>query len=195
MTRCSTSPWAGPIHQDVAAPARRACRPRAGVGCRREPPHRRHGAALGRLGRSGPAGAPARSARRRARPAQTRHRFDAGASRATRGRSSPLIGAVLLVGDAPYYSPFGFSSEKTNALWLPGPYERHRLLGRELKPGALDGARGLISAAGPLEHTARSRDPRCRPGRQTTIAADAARGMTHPLALRAVTDVNAYHPR
>ena len=60
------------------------------------------------------------------------------------------FGAVLLVGDA-YYSRFGFSSEKTNALWLPGPYERHQLLGCELKPGALDGARGLISARGPLE--------------------------------------------
>jgi predicted N-acetyltransferase YhbS len=56
-------------------------------------------------------------------------------------------GAVLLVGDAPFYARFGFSSEKTGALWLPGPYERHRLLGLELKPGALDGARGLISAA------------------------------------------------
>jgi predicted N-acetyltransferase YhbS len=60
-------------------------------------------------------------------------------------------GAVLLVGDAPYYARFGFSSEKTGALWLPGPYERHRLLGHELKPGALDGARGLISARSPLE--------------------------------------------
>jgi predicted N-acetyltransferase YhbS len=60
-------------------------------------------------------------------------------------------GAVLLVGDAPYYSRFGFSSEKTGALWLPGPYERHRLLGCELKPGALDGARGLISARSALE--------------------------------------------
>jgi predicted N-acetyltransferase YhbS len=60
-------------------------------------------------------------------------------------------GAVLLVGDAAYYSRFGFSNEKTNALWLPGPYERHRLLGYELKPGALDGAGGLISARGPLE--------------------------------------------
>jgi predicted N-acetyltransferase YhbS len=54
--------------------------------------------------------------------------------------------AVLLVGDAPYYGRFGFSSEKTGALWLPGPYERHRLLGRELRPGALDGARGMIGA-------------------------------------------------
>ena len=60
-------------------------------------------------------------------------------------------GAVLLVGDAPYYGRFGFSNERTAALWLPGPYERHRLLAHELKPGALDGARGLISACGRLE--------------------------------------------
>ena len=58
--------------------------------------------------------------------------------------------AVLLVGDAPYYGRFGFSAEKTGALWLPGPFEKHRLLARELAPGALDGARGLIGAAGAL---------------------------------------------
>ena len=52
--------------------------------------------------------------------------------------------AVLLVGDAPYYGRFGFSAEKTGGLWLPGPYEAHRLLGHELAAGALDGARGLI---------------------------------------------------
>jgi predicted N-acetyltransferase YhbS len=57
-------------------------------------------------------------------------------------------GAVLLVGVAPYYSRFGFSSEKTGALWLPGPYAKHRLLGCELVPGALDGATGLIGAGG-----------------------------------------------
>jgi len=57
-------------------------------------------------------------------------------------------GAVLLVGDAPYYARFGFSSEKTGALWLPGPYERHRLLAAELAPGALDNARGLVRASG-----------------------------------------------
>ena len=56
--------------------------------------------------------------------------------------------AVLLVGDAPYYGRFGFSAEKTADLWLPGPYERDRLLGCELKPGALDRARGLIGATG-----------------------------------------------
>ena len=57
-------------------------------------------------------------------------------------------GAVILVGDAPYYGRFGFSVEKTGRLRLPGPFERHRLLALELKPGALDGARGLIRAAG-----------------------------------------------
>jgi predicted N-acetyltransferase YhbS len=56
--------------------------------------------------------------------------------------------AVLLVGDAPYYGRFGFSSHKTGGLWLPGPYERDRLLACEIEPGALDAARGLISAAG-----------------------------------------------
>jgi predicted N-acetyltransferase YhbS len=58
--------------------------------------------------------------------------------------------AVLLVGDAPYYARFGFSTEKTADLWLPGPYERDRLLACELRAGALDGARGLISATGTL---------------------------------------------
>ena len=56
--------------------------------------------------------------------------------------------SVLLVGDAPYYSRFGFSADKTGALRLPGPYEQHRLLGLEFKMGALDGARGLIRATG-----------------------------------------------
>jgi predicted N-acetyltransferase YhbS len=60
-------------------------------------------------------------------------------------------GAIMLVGDPAYYNRFGFSGEKTGALWMPGPFERHRLLGRELKAGALDGARGMIAATGRLE--------------------------------------------
>jgi predicted N-acetyltransferase YhbS len=56
---------------------------------------------------------------------------------------------VLLVGDAAYYGRFGFSAEQTGKLWLPGPYEAHRLLGFELRPGALEGARGLIKAPKP----------------------------------------------
>jgi predicted N-acetyltransferase YhbS len=59
--------------------------------------------------------------------------------------------AVLLVGDAPYYERFGFSTEKTGSLWLPGPYERNRFLALELESGALHGARGLVSATGAFE--------------------------------------------
>jgi predicted N-acetyltransferase YhbS len=57
-------------------------------------------------------------------------------------------GIVLLVGDAAFYGRFGFSSEKTKDLWLPGPYERHRLLGLELVPDALEGAHGLVQPTG-----------------------------------------------
>jgi predicted N-acetyltransferase YhbS len=58
--------------------------------------------------------------------------------------------AVLLVGDAPYYERFGFSTERTGSLWLPGPYERGRFLALEIETGILDGARGLVAATGPV---------------------------------------------
>lgn len=57
-------------------------------------------------------------------------------------------GAVILVGDAPYYARFGFSAAPTGALRLPGPYARERFLGLELLPGALRGAHGLVEATG-----------------------------------------------
>jgi predicted N-acetyltransferase YhbS len=57
-------------------------------------------------------------------------------------------GAILLVGDAPYYGRFGFSAAATGDLWMPGRFERDRLLALALKPGALEGARGLIGATG-----------------------------------------------
>ena len=54
--------------------------------------------------------------------------------------------AVLLAGDPTYYSRFGFSAERTGALWLPGLADKTRLLGRELTVGGLDGVRGAIRA-------------------------------------------------
>jgi hypothetical protein len=57
-------------------------------------------------------------------------------------------GAILLVGDAPYYGRFGFSAEKTASLAMPGAYQQDRLLGLELQAGALDGASGTIGATG-----------------------------------------------
>jgi predicted N-acetyltransferase YhbS len=56
--------------------------------------------------------------------------------------------AVLLVGDAEYYSRCGFTSAKTGKLRMPGDYDQSRLLGLELIAGALDGAAGMIRAAG-----------------------------------------------
>ncbi|WP_163267757.1 GNAT family N-acetyltransferase [Chelativorans alearense] len=56
-------------------------------------------------------------------------------------------GAILLVGDAPYYARFGFSAEKTGRLSMPGPYERERFLALELVGGALDRAHGVLKPA------------------------------------------------
>ncbi|MEY9126352.1 GNAT family N-acetyltransferase [Bradyrhizobium yuanmingense] len=57
-------------------------------------------------------------------------------------------GAVILLGDAPYYARFGFTAEKTAELSLPGPFERNRLLAIEFTDGALDGAAGMIVPTG-----------------------------------------------
>jgi predicted N-acetyltransferase YhbS len=56
--------------------------------------------------------------------------------------------AVLLVGDAAYYEPFGFTRRHTLGLSLPGPVDDARFLGLELKGGALKGAKGVVIAAG-----------------------------------------------
>jgi predicted N-acetyltransferase YhbS len=63
--------------------------------------------------------------------------------------------AILLIGDASYYSRFGFSAEKTGQLSMPGPYERHRFLALELVPGALDGAVGTLRPTGRKTKAAR----------------------------------------
>jgi predicted N-acetyltransferase YhbS len=63
-------------------------------------------------------------------------------------------GAVILLGDEPYYARFGFSLENAESLSLPGPFERHRLLGLELRAGALNGATGLIMPTGAPSHDA-----------------------------------------
>ena len=59
-------------------------------------------------------------------------------------------GAIILVGDAPYYQRFGFSAGKTGGLMMPGPVERHRLLGLELVEDYLETS-GLLVATGRRE--------------------------------------------
>ena len=59
--------------------------------------------------------------------------------------------AIVLVGDASYYTRFGFRQDLTQQLDLPGPVERERFLGLELQPGALTDACGAVIATGPAE--------------------------------------------
>lgn len=67
--------------------------------------------------------------------------------------------AIVLLGDAPYYKRFGFSAVKAAELSLPGPFERERLLGLELKSGALDGVWGMIMPTGPSDVARRAHRP------------------------------------
>ncbi len=59
--------------------------------------------------------------------------------------------AILLIGDAPYYTRFGFSAELTKRLKMPAPVIRKRFLGLELQPGALAHAAGKITASSQTE--------------------------------------------
>jgi len=59
--------------------------------------------------------------------------------------------AILLIGDAAYYERFGFTAAQTGGLWMPGQFDRDRLLALELRPSALAGACGLIGATGELQ--------------------------------------------
>jgi predicted N-acetyltransferase YhbS len=82
--------------------------------------------------------------------------------RALAGARQRGHGAVILLGDAPYYARFGFTAARTAELSLPGPFERDRLLGLELRPGALAGALGLIAPAGTPAARARASSPASR---------------------------------
>ncbi len=65
------------------------------------------------------------------------------------GRAEALgHGAILLMGDAPYYTRFGFRGDLAAGLAMPGPFERARFLGLELREGALAGAQGILRATG-----------------------------------------------
>lgn len=95
--------------------------------------------------------------------------FGAALMREALARAARLgHGAVLLVGDAPYYERFGFSADMARVLTLPGPFERERFLGLELAPGALADARGPVTAAGqPVARQGRT-------GRRREVRTDAA---------------------
>jgi predicted N-acetyltransferase YhbS len=52
---------------------------------------------------------------------------------------------VLLVGDEPYYSRFGFKRIPPRRLELPGPVNPDRFLALELTQGAMTDAKGLVT--------------------------------------------------
>lgn len=64
------------------------------------------------------------------------------------GAASRGHGAIILVGDAPYYARFGFDASVTRDLMMPAPVDPNRFLGLELRLGALAGAVGGVVAAG-----------------------------------------------
>jgi len=70
--------------------------------------------------------------------------------------------AALLVGDAPYYARFGFDAALTKKLDLPGPVDRARFLAFEIEAGALDGAQGMVAAAGERGAVRRRAQPMLR---------------------------------
>jgi predicted N-acetyltransferase YhbS len=52
--------------------------------------------------------------------------------------------SVILVGDVPYYSKVGFGQIPPRRISMPGPVDPARLLGRSLKPGALEKLSGDV---------------------------------------------------
>jgi predicted N-acetyltransferase YhbS len=68
-------------------------------------------------------------------------------------------GGVVLVGDAPYYARFGFIHAPVQDLVLPGPVDRARFLGLELRPGGFRDARGRVVASGLIAGERRDGEP------------------------------------
>ncbi|WP_295813296.1 GNAT family N-acetyltransferase [uncultured Nitratireductor sp.] len=56
-------------------------------------------------------------------------------------------GAVLLVGDAPYYGPLGFEMISHGRIAMPRPVDPNRLLAVELQPGAVARLEGDVTHA------------------------------------------------
>ncbi len=61
---------------------------------------------------------------------------------------------VLLVGDEPYYGPFGFKVMPIGSVQFPAPVDQNRILMCELVGGAAEGVSGLV------RHAVRVTDPR-----------------------------------
>lgn len=60
-------------------------------------------------------------------------------------------GAVILVGDLPYYARFGFAAGLLDDVDLPGPVAHERFLGLEFASGHLACLDGVLCAAGLID--------------------------------------------
>lgn len=56
---------------------------------------------------------------------------------------------IVLVGDQPYYWPFGFRPIPPGRVQMPGPVDPARLLVAELMPGAAEGLEGMVRGVKP----------------------------------------------
>ncbi|MBA8843254.1 putative N-acetyltransferase YhbS [Ochrobactrum sp. RH1CCR137] len=54
---------------------------------------------------------------------------------------------VILVGDEPYYGPFGFKMVAPGSMIMPAPVDPRRMLACELAPGAVNGVGGIVRHA------------------------------------------------
>lgn len=61
-----------------------------------------------------------------------------------KARESGKVGAVVLVGDAPYYGPLGFTQVEPGRLTFPRPVDPRRVLVCELAAGAADLLDGAV---------------------------------------------------
>ena len=82
-------------------------------------------------------------------PAHRSQKLGAALMRAAiAGISAAGVDGIVLVGDPAYYDQFSFRAEHAAMLAMPGPFERHRMLGLPLRPGAFDHASGVLEPAG-----------------------------------------------
>jgi predicted N-acetyltransferase YhbS len=56
-------------------------------------------------------------------------------------------GLIILVGDAPFFGPLGFSAAPAARIRMPGPVNQNRVMALALTPGASDDLQGEVTRA------------------------------------------------
>lgn len=103
-------------------------------------------------------------------------------ARAVEAATGTEAAAVVLVGDRPYYGPFGFVPLDTRAVAMPGPVDPHRLLARPLTgPPVALGGKVIALGSWPDPAGIRARDS--HPAVPAEPAPDVAAGNRAPAAV------------